>query len=206
MMSKGTLMENKHPIDRQLDQDLGQGLLDQRSGIIEEIYSAYAARLRQVVWPVLHDHVEVEDVLQDVLMYAHDKSQQFDCHRGALFSWLSTIARRRAIDRLRQRMARQRAKDGFEEEQREVTAQRTTVESTVARSANNRDLRKLFGRMLSRLPDSQEQVIRMKFYEYLSQREIAARMNTSPSTVRTRIELGMKKLKESVDSMGAAVA
>jgi len=199
-------METKHPIDRQMDKELGQALLDQRPGIIEKIYHTYGARLRQVVWPVLHDHVEMEDVLQDVLMYAHDKSQQFDSHRGALFSWLSTIARRRAIDRLRQRMARQRAKDGFEDEQREETAQRTHVESTVAKAANNRDLRKLFGRMLERLPDSQEQVIRMKFYEYMSQREIAARMNTSPSTVRTRIELGMKKLKESVDSMGAAVA
>jgi len=190
----------------EIDHQLAMELKGRKRGILRRIYDAYASRLRQVIWPVLHDHAETEDVVQDVLLYADRKSEQFDSARGGLFGWLSTIARRRAIDRLRQRKAQQRMKDGFEAEQRQAIDLVTEHESQVARMANCRDLRHIFADLLSRLPPAQEKVIRMKFYDYMSQRQIAAKLDTSPSTVRTRIELGMQKLKGSVESMGSAIA
>jgi len=203
-MKTKTHHERTNPIDSELDQHLANGLHALRPGIIEEIHRAYAPRLRQVVWPVLHDHAETEDVLQDILLHAHRRPQQFNQQKGALFSWLSTMARRRAIDRLRQRLARQRAKDGLETQLKQ-TATPHEPESTVARSANNRDLQDVFKQLMNRLPKRQEEVIRLKFFHYLSQREIAAKTDTSPSTVRTRLELGMQKLRNALESMGPRV-
>lgn len=180
-------------------------LSNRKPGFVDRIYQAYGPRLRQVVWPVLHDHAEMEDVVQDVLLHADRKGDQFDTQRGTLFSWLSTLARRRAIDRLRQRMARQRAKDGLQAEQMDHTELRQP-ESTVEQAANVRDLRQVFGRLLDKLPKAQQEVIRMKYYRRMSQREIANEMNTSASTVRTRIELGMQKLRNSVEYMGDSIA
>jgi len=207
LMMKTTIKKQtrKNPVDQDVDQELATMLCNRTPGFVDRVYQVYGPRLRQVVWPVLHDHSEMEDVVQDVLLHADRKAEQFDSQRGTLFSWLSTLARRRAIDRLRQRMARQRAKDGFQAEQIDQTELRQP-ESTVERAANTHDLRHLFSRLLEKLPQPQQEVIRMKYYRRMSQREIAQEMNTSASTVRTRIELGMQKLKNSVEALGDSIA
>ena len=108
-------------------------------------------------------------------------------------SWLCTLARRRAIDRLRQHSAYRRATDRYE-----VSCNHSDKgideSHTVEREAFRDDLRSLLDQQLNTLPPNQQQVIRLAFLEEKSQREISALTQTPLGTVKTRIELGIKKL------------
>ncbi len=63
---------------------------------------------------VLHDETEADDVLQEVLLQVWNRAESYSARKGKLISWLCTLARRRAIDRLRQHSAYQRATDRYE--------------------------------------------------------------------------------------------
>jgi RNA polymerase sigma-70 factor (ECF subfamily) len=107
-----------------------------------------------------------------------------------------TIARRRAIDRVRRRAAYCRAKDRFgvyvETEPRSWL--RTHSES----DNSGADIRHFLEREMNRLPEFQRQALRLSFFKGLSHREIAAKTRTPLGTVKTRLELGLRKLSSSV--------
>jgi RNA polymerase sigma factor (sigma-70 family) len=120
--------------------------------------------------------------------------------KGKLMSWLCTLARRRAIDRLRQQSAYRRATDRYE-----VSCNVSNIEAseshTVEREASRADLRSLLHQHLVALPPNQQEVIRMAFLEEKSQREISALTHTPLGTVKTRIELGIKKLSHALGGL-----
>jgi RNA polymerase sigma-70 factor (ECF subfamily) len=142
---------------------------------------------------VLHDEAEAEDVLQEVFLQVWDRADSYSPRKGKLVSWLCTLARRRAIDRLRQHSAYRRATDRYE-----VSCNHPdkAVDEThvVERDAFRDDIRELLHQQIATLPPKQQQVIRLAYFENRSQREISALTDTPLGTVKTRIELGMKKL------------
>ena len=114
-------------------------------------------------------------------------------------NWLCTVARRRAIDRLRQQNAYLRATDRYE-----VSCHSSNgfnESHTVECEAFRDDLRSLLNQHLARLPPYQQQVIRLAFFEERSQREISALVQTPLGTVKTRIELGIKKLSHALGGL-----
>ena len=115
-------------------------------------------------------------------------------------SWLCTLARRRAIDRLRQHAADRRATDRYEVSCKHF--EKGFDEShSVEREAFRDDLRSLLRHHLETLPVSQQEVIRLAFFQEKSQREISALTNIPLGTVKTRIELGIKKLSHSLGGL-----
>ena len=106
------------------------------------------------------------------------------------------MARNRAIDRLRRRQAYCRAKDRFEEqiEQQPDAWVRNGIDAELIRS----DLRRFLERQMNTLPDFQREAIDLSYFKGLSQREIAARTGTPLGTVKTRLELGLRKLTNCV--------
>ena len=115
-------------------------------------------------------------------------------------SWLATLARRRAIDRLRQHSAYRRATDRYKVMCNHPDKEMYEIH-TVERDAQRGDLKELLDRHLNALPPFQKEVICMAFFECKSQREIAALTGTPLGTVKTRIELGMRKLAYSIGGM-----
>jgi RNA polymerase sigma-70 factor (ECF subfamily) len=114
-------------------------------------------------------------------------------------NWLCTIARRRAIDRLRQQNAYLRATDRYEVSCH--SSKGFNESHTVEREASLDDLRCLLHQHLVTLPPHQQQVIRLAFFEEKSQREISAFIQTPLGTVKTRIELGIKKLSHALGGL-----
>ena len=179
------------------DQQLMDGLLGGLPDALDRLYRRYRAVLRSIIMQVLHDETETDDVLQEVLLQVWNRAGSYSSRKGKLVSWLCTLARRRAIDRLRQHSAYRRATDRFEvsENHPDKSVDET---HTVERDACNDDLRDLLQRHLGALPPNQQQVIRMAFFENRSQREISSLTHTPLGTVKTRIELGIKKLSYSL--------
>jgi RNA polymerase sigma-70 factor (ECF subfamily) len=186
------------------DQQLMNELNHRDPHALEKLYQRYKTVLKSIVFQVLHDDADADDVLQDVFLQVWDKSGTYSAEKGRLLSWLATLARRRAIDRLRQHSAYRRAADRFGEEttaSEEGTGENHTVED----AAQNDDLKHLIGRHLNLLPLLQREAIHMTFYEGKSQREISSLTGTPLGTVKTRIELGMKKLSHSIGGMKSKI-
>ena len=150
---------------------------------------------------VLHDETESDDVLQEVFLQVWDRAHSYSSRKGKLMSWLCTLARRRAIDRLRQQSAYRRATDRYEVSCNE-TGKDVSQSHTVEHEAFRDDLRSLLREHLGTLPPNQQEVIRLAFFEEKSQREISAITRTPFGTVKTRIELGIKKLSHALGGCG----
>ncbi len=175
------------------DQELMQGLIKRVPQALERLHQRYRTVLRSIIMQVLHDEAETEDVLQEVFLQVWDRAHSYSARKGKLVSWLCTLARRRAIDRLRQHSAYRRATDRYE-----VSCNHPdkAIDEThvVERDAFRDDIRELLHQQIATLPPKQQQVIRLAYFENRSQREISALTSTPLGTVKTRIELGMKKL------------
>jgi len=110
------------------------------------------------------------------------------------------MARRRAIDRVRRRQAYDRAEMRFRISTDTGTQHLASedVEEQAAISGNAA----MFAGLISKLPEAQQQMVRMTFYQGLSQREIARETGIPLGAVKTRLELGVKKIRAAVCSMG----
>src|SRR3982074_3253319 len=105
-------------------------------------------------------------------------------------------ARGRAIDRVRRRDSYRRAKQRFEDE---IKPQAQTIRSNGTGSeVSQSDLRRFLGRQMETLPKVQREAVELAFFSGMSQREIAATTNTPLGTVKTRLQLGLRKLTQSV--------
>jgi RNA polymerase sigma-70 factor (ECF subfamily) len=179
------------------DLELVNGLVHQEPEALARLYDRYGTVLKAVIMKVLHDETEAEDVLQEVFLQVWDRAMHYSAEKGKLLSWLSTVARRRAIDRVRQTCAYRRATDRFEVVSRHPDKEMDEIH-TVECEAQHHDVRELIDRQLDLLPDSQREAICLAYLEGRSQREIASMTHTPLGTVKTRIELGLKKLSHAI--------
>ncbi|MEA3209843.1 MAG: polymerase sigma-70 factor, subfamily [Chthoniobacter sp.] len=175
------------------DESLMGELVEHHPEALEQLYQRYRAVLRAVVLRVVHDETETDDVLQDVFIQLWTRAEHYSPAKGRPLGWLITLARRRAIDRLRQRNAYRRATDRFEVEARHPMKGRDE-NHPVECAASRGDLRTLLEKQMGRLPPKQKDVVERAFMRGMSQREIANSMHLPLGTVKTRIELGLRKL------------
>ncbi len=178
------------------DEALMEGLARHQPGSMEALYARYSGILKGVVMRVVNDDAEAEDLLQEVFMQVWGRAESYSPEKGKPIGWLITLARRRAIDRLRQRRAYRRATDRFESECK-VPVQREERPGFDCPLLHE-DVRSLLANLIDALPTLQREAIRLTFYDGLSQREIAATTRIPLGTIKTRIELGMRKLAGAV--------
>jgi RNA polymerase sigma-70 factor (ECF subfamily) len=179
------------------DRNMLKGLIDHQPSALEQLYQRYRSILKSIVLQVVHDETEADDVLQDVLIQVWERAERYSPEKGKLLNWLATMARRRAIDRVRQHSAYRRATDRYE-----IACNHPDKEidetHTVERDAHRDDLKDILQRHLGALPTAQRQAIQLAYFESKSQREISRITGAPLGTVKTRIELGMKKLAHAI--------
>ena len=156
---------------------------------LASLYDQYARILFGLILRILNDREEAEDVLQEVFLQVWRRAKDFDEARGRPFTWLVTLARSRAIDRLRSLNSRQRAAT---EAAREVSEEISDAAADAQKSEQGEIVR----RALAELPEEQRRALLLAYYEGLSQSEIAVRLGTPLGTVKTRMRSGLMKLRE----------
>ena len=96
------------------DELLMQSIAQEQPAGMASLYQRHAKTLKKVIYQVLQDEAEAEDVLQESVLQVWREAKSYSAELGKPLGWLVTIARRRAIDRVRRRAAYCRAKDRFE--------------------------------------------------------------------------------------------
>ncbi len=178
------------------DESLMQSIVERQSSAINSLYERYGKTLKKVIYQVLQDEAEADDVLQESILQVWREATSYSSALGKPLGWLVTIARRRAIDRVRRRAAYSRAKDRFETYVE--TEPRSWLQSCTQEDNAGSDIRNFLEREMSRLPAFQSEALKLSFFNGLSHREIAAHTRTPLGTVKTRLELGLRKLSSSV--------
>jgi RNA polymerase sigma-70 factor (ECF subfamily) len=156
---------------------------------LASLYDHYKSILFSLILRILHSRSEAEDILQDVFIQVWKKAADFDETRGRPFTWLVTLARSRAIDRLRQLNSRERTAT---EAGRDAPEDWTDAEKDAIKSEQSA----VIHGALAELPEDQRRTLLLAYFEGLTQTEIAAKLNAPLGTVKTRMRSGMIKLRE----------
>lgn len=161
-----------------------------------QLYDHSNTLLYTLALRILGNREEAAELLQDVYLEIWRKVARYDVGRGTPVAWLVTLTRSRALDRLRARASR---RQHFKE---------TLDGDTVARAQDfgpgpyetqaDQELRLLVGQAISSLPAAQQEAIELAYYEGFSHTEIATKLNQPLGTVKTRIKLGMSKLRDAL--------
>ncbi|TYB42965.1 ECF RNA polymerase sigma factor SigK [Actinomadura chibensis] len=155
----------------------------------ERLYDVAAAPVHGLVRRVVRDPALAEEVTQEVMIEVWRSAARFDPARGSALAWITTIAHRRAVDRVRReqragdREARTAAAPG--------SAHDPVGERVEARLEHERVRRCL--RTLTRL---QREAVTLAYYAGHSYREVAELVGAPPSTVRTRMRDGLVRLRD----------
>jgi RNA polymerase sigma-70 factor (ECF subfamily) len=156
---------------------------------LAHLYDRYRLILFGLVNRILSSREEAEDVLQEVFIQVWRRAADFDELRGRPFTWLVTVARSRAIDRLRSLAARERV----------ATASASDPAEAISDAADDTfrsEQRGVVVSALTQLSDEQKTTLVLAYFEGLTQSEIAARLGAPLGTVKTRMRSGMIKLRE----------
>jgi len=161
---------------------------------LSALYDRYSGIVYALAFRITSSTVEAEDVVVDTFWQIWQQADRYDRTRGRLGAWIFTIARSRALDRLRARrrspLAEQDARAEAEAAQRAATSDSPeqalwlTEQSALVRAA------------LGELTPVQRQAIEMAYYQGLTHTEIAERLGEPLGTVKTRIRLGLIKMRE----------
>ena len=171
------------------DNDLLKAIARGDEGALAGCYDRYRLILFSLILRILHDRHEAEDVLQEVFLQVWRRARDFDESRGRAFTWLVTIARSRALDRLRASGSRARIATEAEQEPREVMGD-------AAEDAVKSEEGEIVRRALAELPEEQRRTLLLAYFEGLTQTEIANRLGDPLGTVKTRMRSGLIKLRE----------
>lgn len=155
----------------------------------------YSASLR-----VLSDSQLAEDTTQDVFVRLWNRPETFIAERGKFLSWLMSVARNRAIDELRARGRRRQREGGpLGEPAEAATPLFATACEDPPRSAEIHEEQALVRRALTCLPADQQRALELAYFRGMTQQEIALALHEPLGTVKTRIRLGMQKLRRALD-------
>ncbi len=165
------------------------------SGALAELYDRYSDLLYSLAARIVGAGADAEEVLQDTWMQAWRTAATYDPARGAVGAWLVTIARSRALDRVRSLGSRRRAETAAAEEAATEPAPQAPDPAT---GYARRMLKKDVTAALTALAPQQRQVVELAYFEGLSQTEIAARLDAPLGTVKSWTRQALLKLRERV--------
>jgi RNA polymerase sigma-70 factor (ECF subfamily) len=160
-----------------------------------QLFDRYSQLALNLAWRILNERHEAEDVVQEAFLQLWREAGSYDQRRGNVSTWIVTIARSRAIDKLRSRKARRMYDPAVENDDVADITEQLADQSMKAEDLENRLLvRKAFGS----LAVEQRVAIEMAYYEGMSQSEIAQALREPLGTIKTRIRSGLIKLKQAL--------
>ena len=166
-------------------------IVQEDESALAQLYDASSPLVYGLAQRILGDAGAAEEVTLDVYLQVWKQANRFDPVRGRVSTWLMTMARSRAIDKLRGR-AQELSQAETLEAVAETRSENPDPEQSAAVAQQQAQVRKA----LSTLSEEQRRAIELAFFNGLSQNEIALKLNEPLGTIKTRIRNGMLKLRE----------
>ncbi len=160
---------------------------------LDTLYHLYSGTFLRLFSSILKDEFEAEEVLQDMFVKLYREAWRYDPKMGAPFSWIVTIGKRMAIDRLRRREKRPEfIGDPMEQEADPADHNMDHAENPVYQNAELDWVRESLGG----LPDFQREAIELAYFQGYSQQEIANLLGKPLGTIKSELRRGMIQLRK----------
>ncbi|MFJ4776360.1 ECF RNA polymerase sigma factor SigK [Streptomyces sp. NPDC088762] len=154
------------------------------------LYDALAPLVFGIVVKVLRDRAQSEEVAQEVMIDLWRQAARYRRDAGSVTAWASTIAHRRAVDRVRSAQA------ATDREQAQAAREHTTAFDEVAEQVETRLESEQVRRCLRGLTELQRQAVTLAYYRGLTYREVAQALRTPLPTIKTRMRDGLIRLRD----------
>lgn len=174
------------------DAALIRRMVDADETALGALYDRWVRSLYSLVLHLLRDPDEAEDVVEETFWQAWRKADSYEPSKGAVSTWLLTIGRRKALDRLRARKRNREDTVGGDNTFSDLPSQSPDPAS----EAEGSELRENIRAALRELPLEQREVLELGYFSGLSQSEIAEATGQPLGTIKTRMRLAMQKLRE----------
>jgi len=175
--------------ERHLESLIG-GIARGDEASLAALYDATSRSTYGLALKVLRDPASAEEVTLDVYLQVWNRAKDYSRARGSPEAWLLSITRSRAIDRLRAGAARKRRQEPFDPNLEPAAGGPDPLAAS-----DQRERRQMVKAALASLPAEQRKAIELAFFRGLSHSEVASSLKEPLGTVKTRIRLGMVKLR-----------
>lgn len=167
-------------------------IVQREEAALGELYDRYASLVYAIALRITGDRQTAEEVMQDVFQNIWQTAGGFRRQISTVAGWIIGISRHRAIDTLRSKRERGRSREltGIE------ALPYPSTSSDIEHDMEQRIVREAVRAALADLPSPQRQAIEMAYYGGLTQAEIAERLGEPLGTIKTRLRLGLTKLRE----------
>jgi RNA polymerase sigma-70 factor (ECF subfamily) len=189
------ILTPKDPVDVSLDATLARRLLQKDVEAFEQLYERHSRIVYALALRILQQGSTAEEVVQDVFLQVWRNARHYDEQRGPFIPWLMTLARNRALDRLRLKSERQRRQESQTEELPTVV-EAPQYEKDLDEKRRAERVRAL----MASLHPQQKKAIELAFFEGLSHSEIAESLKEPLGTVKSWIRNGLLRLKEGLQA------
>ena len=176
------------------DEDLVHQMSDGDVDALEVLYDRYARVVFSFAVRIVRDGRVAEEIAQEAFMRSWQQSGRFELNRGNYASWLLSITHNLAIDELRKSQRRPQQADMVDIA--DVLRSEVDESVNIEEAAEATELRGMIRAAMDQLPVAQRRAIELAYFEGLSQREVAAFLNEPLGTIKTRLRLGMQKLRD----------
>jgi RNA polymerase sigma-70 factor, ECF subfamily len=177
---------------RRADREAARALKDRRPEALALLMRTHGRTILGYLTQLLRDRATAEDVLQQVLLEVWQRAPSFDPERGGLLTWVLMIAKSRALDELRRRVP--------EPVDPSTAAQRAALTRPSEHDPERMLEQWRIAALLERLPRDEASLLRLRFYDDLTQTEIAARTGISVGTIKTRMVNGLSQLRDLLEA------
>ena len=181
------------PSDLELVERIRRG--DQSA--LDLLYGRYSSPVYSLVWKILQNPEEAEDVALDVFWQVWRQADRYDAARGTPPAWIFTLARSRAIDRLRARNRREDRTVSIDDPNLNIDP--LDENATPDQVVSFRQSRDAVRAAMTKLSPVQREAVELAFLKGLTHVEIAERLGQPLGTVKTRIRQGLIRLRRHLD-------
>jgi RNA polymerase sigma-70 factor (ECF subfamily) len=168
------------------DEQLLQEVLARDADALQQLYQRHGNAVYGLAHYILREPAVAEELTQEIFLTVWNKAEQYHSEHARFRTWLLSITRHRAIDQLRQR--RRRIAPAFSLDDASVAEEHAPVTEPI-------DAQRELHLLLRHLPLEQRTAIELCYFEGYTHEEIAARLHIPLGTLKSRILLGLKKLR-----------
>lgn len=181
-----------------LDATLVRRMAEGDEHALGALYDRWHPLVHAVVLRIVRQRDDVDDVVEDVFWQAWRQADRFQAARGSVQTWLLTIARSRALDKVRAR--ERRREEPIDGESGSIIVQ-LAADGDPSMDAESADRRRFVLAAMTELPAEQREALELGYFAGLSQSEIAERTGVPLGTIKTRMRLAMLKLRERLQNL-----
>ena len=175
--------------DHTLIQQIGAG--DQKAfGIL---YDRYKTLVFSLAVKIVDSHETAEDITLDVFTQIWKNAKKYHPEKGSVKGWIASLARYRSIDTLRRRKVRS---DINRPQWSDVQLEKLPSNDDTGEALELAETRKIVSNVIAMLPEDQQEVLAMAYFKGYTHRQIAKALNEPLGTIKTRIRLGIQKLRQ----------